>query len=427
MPNVATIASKLTLDDVEFGRNIERAEKRAQTFAGRTEAAFSRAFKRGPNMRAERAFSGLFQDLASGNIAQGIEAISSRMTGFGLIAGVAIGAGVAVFAKFKAEIDATREAHAALELEMTKRPLSVVSKLSEEGMSQALQTRERLAEEARKKSQSSGLASTLFEGGKEFAARLAGFDISKNAGKERTDQQKLENREGAEAKQIMLDRAALAMSLVNIQNTQLRGYEREAAISKIVLDAEQKRAALQSSGVTHQAFERGDEAISRNAELLIAAENKRSALKERSLVIEEKMAKLVREGLGPEDQKRTRAALELQDLQEQIRSETSDPLRRSLLLQKAQKENEIRGMSPRAPTNPFAGGTIANRQWEEQQGGFGTLQGRANEMNDATAWGSLGAAAMNRGETPQKQSMSAEIVAWLQKLHALETEVWKSP
>lgn len=364
MPGTAgTIQGVFGWDNSPVIAGMAESERVVNRGASNIQNRLTGIFKRSPNMRAERAFSGLFQSLASGDIAGGIESVTNRMTGLGLVAGVAIGAGVAIFVKFKEQIDATREAHAALEMEMTKHPVSNVSRLSEEGMTSALNTRQKLLEDSSKKAEHT-LGSELAEAGKSTLP----FFFGKGEGKDRTDQQKLENKAGAEAKQIMADRAALAASLVNIEAARLQGYEREANISKIVLQAEQQRAALAGSGVSHAAYEKGEEAISRNAELQIKAEDDRAKMKERSLVVEEKMAKLIRQGLSAEDQRKVRAGLELETINKQLESEKSQPLRRGLLLQKAQKENELRAMAgPQDQGNPFNQGSLSARDWERQQ------------------------------------------------------------
>lgn len=363
-----TIQGSFGWDNAPFVNAMHEAEEVAKRGASNIQGKFASIFKRGPNMRAERAISGSLQAFASGDIASGIEAISSRMTGLGLIAGVAIGAGVAIFAKLKERIDASKEAHAALEEEMSKHPLSVVGKLSEEGMTQALQRREQLVTEARKKEEGARTGSSLWEGTKEFAAKIAGFDISKTVGKKRMNQVGLENKELAEGKQIMIDRANLAMELVSIENAKMGGHEREASITKILLDTEQKRAALQNSGITQKAFDIGDEALSRNAELMIQAENKRAAGKERNLAIEEKMADLIKKGLKPEDQKKVREGLELQDINKQLATETNPEARRNLQLQKTQKESELRSFAkPEEGQNPFQYGTLSARDFERSQ------------------------------------------------------------
>lgn len=434
MSQTATLSTKLTATDVEFNRVLDRAEQRATTFSGKLEQKFSRAesaltkaFKRDPGQRAENALSSLIGDISTGNVATGITGLLSKINGIGLVAGVAVGAGIEIFNHFKEKIEDTRKAHEALREEMVHRPVSVVGKLSEEGMSAALGARQKLLEDAAEKSQKSSFGSEILEG---IKAGYRNVPIAKED-LTRVEQQKQENQAAEETKQIMLDRSRLAMSMVAIQQAQINGQEKEAKIAQIVLEAEQKRAALQASGVTHEAYVVGEEAISRNAEMQIESEKKRADVKEQSMKIEEKMASLISKGLGPEDQKKVRTGLELQQLQQQLGGETSDVGKRNLRLQISQKQNELRGMTsdPNAtgPKNPFAWGTIGASEWENKNApGFGSIAARAKETEDPTAFGTLAYSAAQRGEIPEgkQNSQQGEVVKAINDLLELTRNVW---
>lgn len=421
-------------DNTPFINAMNDAEKIAQKGANNVQNKFLSIFKRSPNMRAERAFSGLAQSLASGDIAGGIEAITARMTGMGIVAGVAIGAGVAIFMKFKEQIDAAKEAHSQLEQEMLKRPISVVTKLSSEGMEQALQKREQLAEDVRKKTEASGFGSNIIESLQAPLAfltqgKFGSFGDSKGQ-KERIQAQQDVNKSEVDAKDIMLAQAGVIETIGRQKRMELSGDEHALNISKIMLETEQARAALQSKGVTKAAFDKSDEALSANAELMISAENKRAGIKEQSLAIEEKMAKLIRGGLSTEEQKKVRAGLELKMLDSEIGSEQSPIKKRALQLQRQQKENEIRSMSkPPTPANPFAFGTAANRNFESEQGGFGTIAARSKEAADANQFGTLSNAAMLRGESPMKaasQATIADVVDVIEDTNEIIRKAWLS-
>lgn len=429
-----TIQGTFGWDNAPFVNAMNEAEKIAQKGASNVQNKFLSIFKRSPNMRAERAFSGLAQSLASGDIAGGIESITARMTGLGVVAGVAIGAGVAIFMKFKEQIDAAKEAHAQLEQEMLKRPISVVTKLSSEGMEQALQKREQLADEVRKKTEASATASQGMQIAQNVANLLgmpfgSHLDFADKGQKERIQAQKDVNKSEVEAKEIMLAQAEVLEQIGRQKRIELSGDERNANIAKIMLETEQARAALQAKGVTNKAFNEADEALSANAELMITAEKRRADIKEQSLAIEEKMAKLIRGGLSTDEQKKVRAGLELKMLDSQIGSEESPIKKRALQLQRQQKENEIRGMSKPAASNPFAFGTAANRNFESDQGGFGTIAQRSKETADASQFGSLGNASMLRGESPisAAQSPNAEVVAAIKEGNEITRKAWLTP
>src|SRR4029450_10272155 len=67
-------------------------------------------FKRDPTQRAERAFTALATGLSTGSIAAGVATFTASLSGIGLVAGVAVGTGIAVFEKFREQIKATDEA-----------------------------------------------------------------------------------------------------------------------------------------------------------------------------------------------------------------------------------------------------------------------------------------------------------------------------
>lgn len=354
-----------TVDNPALIAGMRQSEAIATRGATNIQAKIAGLFKRDPEQRAENAIGRFIRSAAQGDIAGGIEGLTGAMSAFGLAAGVGIGAAIGLFIKFKGEIDATRKAHDALAEEINRRPLNIVTKLSDEGMAQALDRRQKLIADAAEKGKKT-FGSELAEAGKSVLPFF--FGGKKEEGRERMEQVEAENAAISENKDIMIARANLAMEMVRIEGMRLSGHEKEAAIAKIMLDAEQKRTALASSGITKEAFDIGDEAISRNAEQMIDAEQARAAIKERNLKIEERMADLIKKGLKPEDQKKVRAGLELQSLDEQIANEQDPAKKRGLLLQKTQKENELRGFEkPPGGENPFQPGTISAREFERSQ------------------------------------------------------------
>lgn len=413
-----TIQGTFGWDNAPFVNAMADAERIAQRGANNVQSKFLSIFKRSPNMRAERAFSGLAQSLASGDIAGGIESITARMTGLGVVAGVAIGAGVAIFMKFKEEIDSAREASEALDAQLLKRPTSNVSKLSSEGIQQELQTRQKLIEDAEKKAAGSSTASKIWAGLQSPIAALTGGLV--NTGAEEADKKRLEtdktiNKTIAENKELMLAQSALISEMVTQKSMELSGDERGARIAQIMLETEQKRAALRLSGITNKAFESSDESLSRNAELMIQAENKRADAKERSMAVEEKIAKLIRGGLTPADEKKVRAGLELQGITNQLSGENSPQQRRALLLQKAQKENEIRSFNkPEISANPFQENTISSRDFERAQ--------ESQKFNSQFA--GLNLTQKEKDLKEPAQTESSEVVAAVKEGNDIMREVW---
>jgi hypothetical protein len=422
---------KLTADDSDYQNVMRRAGNTAEQFTGRVNHAsnaFTNIFKRSPNMRAERALSGFFERAASGDIAGAIQQISGRMTGLGIVAGVAIGAGVAIFEKFKSQIDETRAAHEALQTEMARRPLATITSLSSEGMEQALQAREKLAEDLRKKGEHT-LGSELFAGLQTSPNDFLDRGAPKSE-QERMQAQKDLNRETVEGKKIMLAQAELAVTMLGLRRQELEGDERSAKIAQVILEAEQKRAALKGKGITAKAFAVADEAISENAELTVRQINKQADGRERSLKAEEKMIKFVREGASIEDQKKLRGGLDIELLDKQIATEQSPLLKRALKVQRDQKINEMHGLFTVAPKNPFAFGTAAARNFETNDPkAFGSLAQRTAQQNDPLAFGSLANSAMNRGDTPlvEAEKKSPDVVSAVDALRVVVEKAWMEP
>lgn len=409
----------------------------AEVIAGRGAAKvqnkFLDIFKRSPNMRAERAFSGLFQSIASGDIAGGIEALSSRMTGLGIIAGVAIGAGVAIFEKLREKIVATKEAQAALEQELTKHPVSNVLNLSTQGMERAIEIRQKLADDLRKKQGESSFASELRAAFTQTAGTLFGKDVTKGE-KERTQAQADLNRADVENEQIILAQANASQKIVDIQRAEIEGDKRLAGHMQARLDKENAIAALREKGLTPNAFNIESGALQERQGIRDRQIDAAADAGERSLAIEEKIALLKRKGLTADDEKKIRATSELKDLDTQIANETSPQRARELKLKRQQKENEVRSFgNPNAPAgaeNPFAFGTIAAREWENNQGGFGSIAARSKEAEDKGAFGSLANAAMLRGESPMKKTeavTNADVVAAIKEGNDISRQAWLKP
>lgn len=139
MATKARLETVLTGDDTPFVQAIQRAEQRAQTFAGRVHAALGSAFKRTPDLRAERALSGFTANLASGDIQGALLGVTERLSGLGLAAGVGVGAAVAIFAKAQEQFDAMAKSVDKLKLDLA-RPLSLQAALGTEGINKEIET-----------------------------------------------------------------------------------------------------------------------------------------------------------------------------------------------------------------------------------------------------------------------------------------------
>jgi hypothetical protein len=413
---------RLTADDSDYQNVMRRAGNTADQFTKRIDRAshgFTSLFKRTPDRRAELAISNLAGSLASGDLAGAVTSFAHRMSGLGIAAGVGVGVAAALFEKFHKQIEETKAAHEALLVEMGKRPVSIVTSLSGEGMEQALQTREKLVEDLRAKSEHT-FGSELAETFKSFLAGPSlGAIGGKDNGKERMEVQKDINKATAEGKEIMLAHAELAQKLVAIRRQELEGDEHAAAIAKIALQTDQARAALKTKGLTGRAKDVAENALLRDEELSFHQADKKANAKEAELKMTERIVALQHKGLTGDDLKRVKAGLEIQRLDQEIAAEKSPQARRALQLERAQKVIEAHGLlGPAGPSNPFPFGTSASRDFERQFGYSGfTKRG----IEDSLGFGGLARGSIERGEslTPEqallKTGTSADDIAAFRK------------
>lgn len=395
---------------------MKNAEDAVNNGSKRIQNKFGQIFKRSPNMRAERAISGSLQAFASGDIAGGIEAITSRMTGLGIVAGVAVGAGVAIFAKFKDQIDQTKEAANALQDDLN-RPIGLLTGGTSQGIEKALESQDKHAAELTSKLQHK-MGSQLLEAGQDWGKTLFPFFFgsdTKSTGSERLGQDKELDQSGERRKVFLQAQADIHSKIIQLKTQELEGDEHAARLEKIRYDYEQQRIELQKSGLSGNPLLEEQETIAKTADLARNQENARFDLKEKSLEIEEKMTALAKKGLSPSDQTKVRAGLELKSLDEQVADE-KDPFRkRQLTLARDKKSLELRGMaSPSQPAGP---------------GEWGSIERRDAETNDPNVYGSLGysAANMNRSNSPQAANTNSDVVAAIKTTNDLITKALLPP
>lgn len=443
---------KLTADDSDYTNVMRRAGNTADQFTNRIDRAsrgFTQLFRRSPDRRAELALSNLGASLVSGDLAGAVSSFAHRMSGLGLVAGVAVGAAAAVFEKFHKQIEETRQAQEALQAEMIKRPLSIVSQLSDEGMAQALEGRQKARQDLTQKSQKT-FGSEIAE---TFMSMIAGPGMggSQKEGKERLDEQKDINKVSGEEQTIMADRAKLAEKLLAIKKQELSGDERGAELAKIALQTEQARAAIKLKGLPHDVEARFEKNILQNEELSIKEADQKANNKEINLQFQERMAQVQRDGLAGDDLKKARLAFEINDIKERVATEPNSMTRRELKVQRMEKENELRLLTPRQPArNQFPFGTAASRSFESEfgEGGF-----TRRNIEDSLGFGGLARRSMERGESltpeeallksgsatadkiagfrknvgdlPSGPGQSPDVVAAIQKLTTLIESVWR--
>lgn len=460
---------KLTADDSDYQRVMQRAGNTADKFTSRINHAsngFTNLFKRSPNLRAERALSGFFERAASGDIVGAISQISGRMTGLGIVAGVAIGAGVEIFQKFVESVKATDAASG--KLYNTLAGIGGVrgpEEISKQFHDIAAQTDDLIQKANTFSSQA----------GRVFLSSVDHVLGTKNI-KKGTDPN-LAIAAGLRAEgQALKDEnsASFADFFARAQSSKVG--ERQAGAEKIKLDLARKLNVIDKAQGKFQAqffspdvvdkidpIERDKlikesreqttvkKAIARReADESLRSLNKKADLTESRLKMEEKIAALQHKGLAGDDLKRVRAGLEIKNLDEQIASEINPDAKRRLKLQRDQKVNETHNLfTPPKSKNPFPFGTMNSRNFESQFGFFGSTKRGIEDsldfggfakrsiengdsltpeqalLNTGTSAADIAAYRKNVGDLPgEKEQSSSDVVAAVEKVNETMKKVW---
>lgn len=414
MPQVARIESALAFNDVQFTQGIERAEKRAQTFAGRVETSFQGLFKRTPGRRAERAIGNLLGDISTGNAAQGIAQFAGRLSGLGLAAGVGIGVAVELFSKLTESVKEVRVAHDELDRQMS-RPLNLTSI---EGLGHAIDNLR-----AKQDTFTHGFTNYLSDIAHQQGARGL-TDLGKTSIEEEKEiNAAIQKRQDAERQQGR-NELVRANTLAGLESDPKR-----KALAELRFKFIDKENELRSHP------DKGTEAriAALNVEADQAEKNFTLGKSQRQDEFEDtkKLLTLKRMALSPEQEKLAAAGLSLESVNRKLADKTLSPEQRnSLLAQKFSTETDIQQLTPKKPTNPFAFGTVANRQWESDQGGFGTIAGRERDTNDPNVFGSLANNARERGELPLDGGQGVgikDLAQLLRSILEINQKAWATP
>jgi hypothetical protein len=356
MATAARIESSLGFNDTEFVAGIRQAEQRAATFSARAGKSFENVFKRGPGRRAEQAIAGLVGDLSSGNVAGGITSLASRMTGFGLAAGVGIGVAVEAFAAFKRHIDETRSAQEKFQDLMSKPVEMIVSS------GEADATIERLQENATKLHEKFG---NFWEAVKNTYTGRAGLFNSASENKQASAESQEATAGFTRAQEIARERGAQHLALAGAQtNPTMQGRLIE---SMMKFDSEKAKAT--AAARDNPALGKGlrDElaAIEKRRRFVTDEIAERDEANQREFETAKKIFDLKRSGISPEAQERMGATMKGADIRATLAGHTlSDEARRSLELASQQQED------------------IANKP-RLRRASWGSLAGQ-NDRNDAS-------------------------------------------
>lgn len=417
MGRKALLETQVTGDDGPFTRTLERAEKRAATFSSKVERNFIGIFKRDPSQRAENAVSNLIGDITGGNTARGLAQFAGRISGLGIIAGVGIGAAIDVFDKLRSSVLEVREAQNQLDKQMSK-PLNLTSI---EGLTTAIDNLQK-----KQGTLTHGFTNYLSEFGKVFTDTPGAQSLE--LGVTKIEEEKTINAA------IMRRQAAERLRGRNelIKQNVLAGIDDPArrAIAEKRFQYQQREDTLRASpdkGTSDalKALEVEREAFEQTSRLRKADNNVR-------LDVEEKIARLARLQVSPDQRKQLTVSEEIKVLDAQLAAEKNPNAQRELQLQKFKKQTELRNITtnPNAmgeSANPFAFGTTAARAFDDDQG-FGSIAQRNKDMNDPTVYGSLGYNAAQRGEQPlpKEAQQNAEAVAAVKEILTVIKEAWSS-
>lgn len=225
-------------------RDLGEAARIAKSTAGQIEretrsgfdGGVAGLFRRTPERRAERAISGLGSALATGDLGAGVLALTGKITAFGLAAGVGVGLAVETTRKFHDQIVETGNAVEALRGQLS-RSVSIQGGLGEGGISKEIENLDAALGELEKKASSQGtkFADLLIK--LKIATPLKDIDDPK---KRAQLIQEAEERSATLASK----RADKELQIANLKLQAAQGQEKEAALAKIQLDYEEKRAAL---------------------------------------------------------------------------------------------------------------------------------------------------------------------------------------
>lgn len=242
--------------EFEFKGNLQQLRRdlgEASRLAKQSASEISRSadigslFRRTPERRAERAFGALGTGLLTGDIGTAIAGFTEKISAFGLAAGAGIGVAIGVFEKFRHEINETAKAFDGLQQNLA-RPLGIQSGLGPEALASEIEAGNKKLEEAQEKRETiwnkineflhrgtmGGQSDTRFGGGR---AGPAGPALAEQHAKiiEEAEQR---------LSQLAGIRADKELKIANLKLQAAQGSEKEAALAKVALEVEEKRAAL---------------------------------------------------------------------------------------------------------------------------------------------------------------------------------------
>lgn len=366
---MASASVTLGINTAPFEAGLKRAEAQSRNF----ESKITSFFKRDPGKRAETALSGFAADLASGNVQGAITGLSTRISGFGLAAGIAIGAAAEVFISFRAQ---ALEADAAV-----RKVAETMGTFSDKGRSV-----EALSAHFKTLSASVGEAlakrSTV---GNKFARLLEDLQPLPTKNRRASRQDATIRAALDEEIQTLRQRSEAEANLVGIRETGMHTSERQAALDKIALDASEKRGQVEDEqrqalvdvaklaeknllrgkkaselyAAINKDAEARKESVTRGEELSAELAKRTFEAKQKEANMEERILNLIGNGKTLEENRLTilRERLSLNKQLETLEGGTPEGAQRARIRTRA-SENELFNEEFRQRFNPPEGGAI---------------------------------------------------------------------
>lgn len=264
-------------------------------------------FRRTPERRAERAFGALGASLATGDVATGLMAFGERLTGLGLAAGIGIGAAIGFIQSLSKEIKEADDATAKLHEELGK-PIDVLGGLGAGEISKQIEALQKAGDENAEHTKGFMHGARKF-----FAGPLLGSAAEMDKG-EQKDAADFAKRQADLSKL----RADAEQKAANIKLQAVTSSEREATLAKIATEAEEKRAKLRLERKDDPNLAKSLAAVTTEEKAARLEVEKKYKSKADELALEQKIQALKTSGKTPAQQHAEELRLRAGALQNQI-------------------------------------------------------------------------------------------------------------
>lgn len=371
------VETVFTGNDAPFLAAVNRAEKHAQGFQSRVQSMFRRT----PERRAETAISQFFGDLGSGNVQGALAGLTSKITGFGLAAGVGIGVAVETFIRAKSQIDEVDKSVSKLNQDLA-RPPGLQAGLGPEGIGKEMETTQKDLEDVVEKRK--GFFQRIREAAIRGQPDIGGDPYSSDAAGPTNRvpaASKAQIEAGKRLKELARDRADAELDVVKARDISLNKSEEEGALFKLRLDTQQRLSKLgleegpNKPGRDQAVFFKRIAGINADERLSTDEIGKRADLRKAELEMEGKVNALVVSGKTAEEQKTDSIKLRLGYLKEELAA-TKDPLKRKAIQNQIDQSGDEEALNDYKRRNE-PGSALYTPERGEQQNFLNFMRNRA--------------------------------------------------